>query len=64
MNISIDEWLSGIITIAPSEKEQKVIAKIFYSLDQIISLHQREIDEEKRLKKSLMQLLLTGIARV
>lgn len=64
MNISIDEWLSGIITIAPSEKEQKVIAKIFYSLDQIISLHQRELDEEKRLKKSLMQLLLTGIARV
>lgn len=64
MNISIDEWLSGIITIAPSEKEQKVIAKIFYSLDQIISLHQREIDEEKKLKKSLMQLLLTGIVRV
>lgn len=64
MNISIDEWLSGIITIAPSEKEQKVIAKIFYSLDQIISLHQREIDEEKKLKKSLMQLLLKGIVRV
>lgn len=64
MNISIDEWLSGIITIAPSEKEQKVIAKFFYSLDQIISLHQRELDEEKKFKKSLMQLLLKGIVRV
>lgn len=64
MNISNKEWLSGIVTIAPSEEEQKAIAKCFYSFDQIIALHQRELDEEKKLKKSLMQLLLSGLVRV
>ncbi len=52
------------ICISTDINEQKQIGKFFTQLDQLITLHQRELDEEKRLKKSLMQLLLTGIARV
>ena len=44
--------------------EQRVIAKSLAELDDLITLHQRKLEEMKRQKKALMQLLLTGIVRV
>ena len=43
--------------------EQKKIAEFFANLDNLITLHQRELEEEQKKKKALMQLLLTGIVR-
>ena len=48
----------------PSLKEQKAIGDFFRQLDNLITLHQRKLEEMKRQKKALMQLLLTGIVRV
>ena len=45
-------------------KEQQLIAYYFSQLDDLITLHQRKLEEMKRQKKALMQLLLTGIVRV
>ena len=44
--------------------EQKTIGQYFASIDNLITLHQRKLEEQKMQKKSLMQLLLTGIVRV
>ncbi|MBR5078306.1 MAG: restriction endonuclease subunit S [Victivallales bacterium] len=44
--------------------EQACLGHFFLHLDHLITLHQRRLDEEKRKKKALMQLLLTGIVRV
>ena len=44
-------------------KEQQLIAYYFSQLDRLITLHQRKLEEMKKQKKSLMQLLLTGIVR-
>ena len=44
--------------------EQACLGLFFLHLDHLITLHQRKYDEEKRKKKALMQLLLTGIVRV
>ena len=41
MNISNEEWLSGIVTISPNEEEQRAIGNYFKSLDNLITLHQR-----------------------
>ena len=48
----------------PSEEEQKKIGSFFRQLDNLITLHQRKLEEMKKQKKALMQLLLTGIVRV
>ncbi len=48
----------------PSLSEQGQIGEFFKQLDNLITLHQRKLDEEQKKKKSLMQLLLTGIVRV
>ena len=53
------------VTIAyPSRTEQERIVSVFRQLDNLITLHQRKLDEMKKQKKALMQLLLTGIVRV
>ena len=44
--------------------EQVAIGQYFIRLDNLITLHQRKLEEEKQKKKALMQLLLTGIVRV
>lgn len=44
--------------------EQEKIGVFFKLLDNLITLHQRKLDEMKKQKKALMQLLLTGIVRV
>ena len=48
----------------PSPSEQQAIAAVLSSADEEISLLQRDLEQEKLKKKSLMQLLLTGLVRV
>ena len=48
----------------PSIDEQRKIAKYLDNLDHLITLHQRELEETKKKKKSLAKLLLTGSVRV
>lgn len=48
----------------PSFPEQTAIAEILSTADREIELLQKDLDAEKQKKKSLMQLLLTGIVRV
>lgn len=52
------------IAVATQVKEQELIASFFTNLDNLITLHQRKLEEMKRQKKALMQLLLTGIVRI
>lgn len=48
----------------PDLAEQKLLGEYFRTLDNLITLNQRKLDEEKQKKKALMQLLLTGKIRV
>ena len=50
--------------MVPRYAEQQQIGAFFKQLDKLITLHQRKLDEMKKQKKALMQLLLTGIVRV
>ena len=46
------------------EKEQTAITEILSAADKEIELLKKDVEQEKLKKKSLMQLLLTGIVRV
>lgn len=48
----------------PSIAEQRAIGIFFRRLNDLITLHQRELEESKKKKKVLAQLLLTGVVRV
>ena len=48
----------------PDIDEQRKIGELLTCLDNLITLHQRKLEEMKKQKKALMQLLLTGIVRV
>ena len=48
----------------PPLGEQTAIAEVLSTADREIELLQQDIEQEKRKKKALMQLLLTGIVRV
>ena len=48
----------------PNQIEQAKVGEFFQQLDDLITLHQRKLEEMKKQKKALMQLLLTGIVRV
>ena len=56
--------LKPMEVLVPSMDEQKKISEHFSSLDNLITLHQRELEETKKKKKSLAKLLLTGSVRV
>ncbi len=58
------EQIRDTSIISPTIVEQTKIADFFYTLDHLITLHQRELEERQKYKKALMQLLLTGIVRV
>lgn len=47
----------------PTTAEQIKIGGFFQYLDNLITLHQRKLEEMKKQKKALMQLLLTGIVK-
>ena len=55
---------SELKTWLPSLIEQQAISDFFRQLDNLITLHQRELEETKTYKKTLAKLLLTGIVRV
>lgn len=48
----------------PNQIEQAKVGEFFQQLDNLITLHQRKLAEMEKQKKSLTQLLLTGIVRV
>ena len=52
------------LMMPPTMREQQTIGGFFQQLDNLITLHQRKLEEMKKQKKALMQLLLTGIVRV
>jgi type I restriction enzyme S subunit len=56
--------LARISLMLPPLPEQIAIAEILSTADREIDLHEKQLEELKKLKKALMQLLLTGIARV
>lgn len=59
------ENLKRIRVLFPQDKkEQSAIAGILLTADKEIELLKKDIEQEKLKKKSLMQLLLTGIVRV
>lgn len=59
------EDMQGILLYYPMDKkEQTAIAEILSTADKEIELLKKDIEQEKLKKKSLMQLLLTGIVRV
>ena len=47
--------VKNIDVIMPSIEEQAMIGNFFQSIDHIITLHQRELDHTKELKKGLLQ---------
>lgn len=59
-----DKNLSDIYVYIPSYQEQKEIAKIFKAFDKNLDLENLLLEKYKEQRKSLMQLLLTGIVRV
>ncbi len=41
--------------MAPSEEEQEQIGKLFLNLDNLITLHQRELEKLKQFKEAMLQ---------
>lgn len=50
--------------LIPDLEEQQKIGEFFDGLDDLITLHQQELDCWQKKKKALTQLLLTGLVRV
>ena len=55
--------LENLCLKIPNKSEQENIGLYFSNLDKLITLHQRKLEEMKKQKKALMQLLLTGIVK-
>ncbi len=58
------QQIQNFIFLLPTLPEQTAIAEVLSAADEEISLLQKGLEEEKLKKKSLMQLLLTGLVRV
>ena len=58
------KFIKEMSFLVPPLPEQTAIAEILSTADHEIDLHERQLEELKKLKKALMQLLLTGIVRV
>lgn len=58
------EAINDTNVMVPKIDEQIIIGGFFTRIDALITLHQRKLEEMKKQKKALMQLLLTGIVRV
>lgn len=61
--LSLDQIRNTEILL-PSLEEQQCIAACLKNLDEAIELHLQELEEVQRQKKTMMQLLLTGLVRV
>lgn len=58
------DMLYSVPVELPQLCEEKKIGDFFKILNNLITLHQRELEETKTYKKALAKLLLTGIVRV
>ncbi len=63
-HISPRDILTFKVNIPKDKKEQQAIADILSAADREIDLLTQELEQQEKKKKSLMQLLLTGIIRV
>ncbi len=63
-NLKYENFKKIRVFYPPDVKEQTAIAKILSATDREIDLLRQDIEQEKKKKKALMQLLLTGIVRV
>lgn len=64
LNISAEDFFDIDLSVPKEVAEQKQIGAFIRQIDNLITLHQRKLEEMKKQKKTLMQLLLTGIVRV
>lgn len=64
INISNTIFLTPCLYLPQDDKEIEKLSKFFKGLNFEIELLKKDLEEEKNKKKALMQLLLTGIARV
>lgn len=62
-NLDLRALLNSEVAL-PDISEQNAIAEVLSSADREIDLLRQDIEQEKKKKKALMQLLLTGIVRV
>ena len=62
-NIKMGNFLNVLISI-PINKEQDKISKILSTLDKAIELKEKLLQEKQKLKKGLMERILTGKVRV
>ena len=53
--ISDTDALEGEVCLAPTFDEQKAIGQFFDSLDNLITLHQRELEKLQNIKKSMLE---------
>jgi type I restriction enzyme S subunit len=58
------KFIKEMSFLVPPLPEQTAIADILSAADREIDLHEKQLEELKKLRKVLMQLLLTGIVRV
>ena len=63
LNIGVDDFFNLKVYLPPVD-EQMAIADILSAADREIELLRASLEQEKRKKKALSQLLLTGIVRV
>lgn len=61
--VKAEDFLLGYISV-PRLSVQKEIAKTISKMEQVVSFQKQKLDKLKRQRKSLQQLLLTGIVRV
>ena len=61
--LSENDFLNFDIRL-PELEEQKAIAQVLATADREIELLKKQLEQIKREKKAMMQLLLTGIVRV
>ena len=63
-NLKYENFKKITVRYPSDRREQTAIAKVLSTADREIDLLRQDIDQEKKKKKALMQLLLTGIVRV
>ena len=63
-NLKYENFKEISVSFPGNFEEQKTIVSVIENADSEIDLLRQDIEQEKRKKKALMQLLLTGIVRV
>ena len=58
--ISDTDALEGEVCLAPTFDEQKAIGQFFDSLDNLITLHQRELEKLQNIKKSMLEKMFVS----